>query len=270
MTKHQVALPDGAFLNAEIDGPKGAPWLVLSNSVLTDLRIWDAQVESLAANHRLLRYDQRGHGESSLPTSPMSFQEYGDDLLRLLDAFGVEDFCYVGLSMGVPTGLAAFSKNPERFAAFVAVDGVAKSAREAFWTERRETAEQKGMQEIATGTAARWLPGLPETASQVRDLIAMIGRAPIEGFAAATQALAHYDFFDTLPQVTVPFLGVAGADDGAMPELMRKQFGVIRNARFHDIPDAGHVPNYQSPDAFNEILLGFLEAHLAARSEEIN
>ena len=256
----RITLPDGSALQTRIEGPEGAPCLVFSNSVLTDLSVWDAQAAAFADRYRVLRYDQRGHGASDVTEGPMDFTRYGADLVALLDALDIARCTFVGLSMGVPTGLAAFAAAPDRFERFVAVDGISRSApgREAFWTERRDTARAKGMGEIAEGTAPRWMPGMaPDGLERLK---AMIAATPVEGFAAATHALASYDHSDVVPTLALPFLGITGAEDGAMPEAVRSQFGAVPGARFVDIPGAGHLPNFQSPDAFNAALTAFLEA----------
>ena len=255
-----IKLPNGGYLNARVDGPEGAPWIVFANSVLSDLTIWNAQVANLKDRFRLLRFDQRGHGRSTVPFGQLTFDDYGADLLSVLDDCGVDRCIFVGLSMGVPTGLAAYRAGPCRFNAFVAVDGMAKSmARAAFWTERRLTAQNIGMGEIADSTALRWLPGCAESSPTVMDAKRIIQTTSVEGFSAATHALEGYDYSDVLKTFAIPFLGIAGALDGTMPKTMPEQFGMIPNRDFHEIPAAGHIPNFQNPDAFNSVLGTFLD-----------
>lgn len=262
MTEARLQLSDGGALAYRVDGPADAPWLVFSNSVMTDLTVWDAQAALLSANYRILRYDQRGHGQSSLPTGAMDFAAYGRDLIELLDGCSVQACTFIGLSMGVPTGLAALMQQPARFTAFVAVDGVAQSApgREAFWTERRDTARSQGMEVIAGGTVPRWLPGVAAEDPRASRLQQMVADTPTEGFAAATHALQSYDLTPALPLMTCPFLGIAGQEDGTMPQAIRNQFGTLPQARFAEVPQAGHLPNFQCPDAFNAALTAFLSA----------
>ncbi|MEX1214689.1 alpha/beta fold hydrolase [Saccharospirillum sp.] len=271
MTQTQtVTLADGGTLNLRIDGPEGAPWVVMSNSVMTELSIWERQIGALSNRYQLLRYDVRGHGASSLPTCPMDFDCYGADLLAILDTCGIERCTFVGLSMGVPTGLAAYAVAPERFEGFVAVDGVARSApgREGFWAERRETARASGLASIATVTAERWMPGEPTDSPTLKALAAMVAATPVEGFATATHALQRYDYAAVVSRLTCRFLGIFGENDGAMPEAIRKQFGDLPGAAFAEIPGAGHVPNYQNPDAFNAVLGSFLDAAASEITKE--
>lgn len=265
-----VTLAGGGRLNLWVAGPEGAPWVVMSNSVMTDLSIWDGQARALSDRYQLLRYDQRGHGASSLPTGPMDFDDYGADLLVVLDACGIERCTFVGLSMGAPTGLAAYAVAPDRFEGFVVVDGVARSAagREAFWSERREAARTRGMASLASGITERWLPGEPAYGTAVTALAAMVAATPVEGFAAATHALQSYDYAAVVSDLTCRFLGIFGEKDGAMPEAIRKQFGGVPGAAFAEIPGAGHVPNYQNPYAFNAALGAFLDGAAPETSKE--
>ena len=256
------ALPDGNILNYRIDGPADAPWVVFANSVMTDLHVWQHQLDVLAARFRILRYNQRGHGKSTVGSATASFETYGADLLHLLDVLEIRSFHFVGLSMGVPTGLAVLATSPDRFLSFTAVDGVARSApgREAFWTEKREQAQSEGMATLARTTAERWLPSTPLGSNRYKSLVSMMKATPVDGFAAATRALQSYDLAAALERMTCPFLGIAGARDGAMPDAMRTQFSTVADARFVEIDDAGHLPNFEQPAAFNATLLEFLNA----------
>lgn len=257
----KITLPDGGFLRAQFySGPESAPVILLSNSVLTDMRIWDQQIAALNRFFPILSYDQRGHGLSSVSSTPMTFDDFGADVLTLLDAFDIHSCVFIGLSMGVPTGLAALRKSPQRFKAFVAVDGVAKSAagREAFWSEQRKTARNVGLEQLTSEIAQRWLPSENETAVGILELTKILAGTPVEGFAAATHALQKYDYTSELIKLDVPFLAITGENDGAMPEAMRQQFNSVPRARFEIIKHAGHVPNFQRPDDFNEVLLNFL------------
>lgn len=256
----RATLPDGGYLHAQIAGPATAPCVVLVNSIMTNMHVWDSQFEALSERYRVVRYDQRGHGRSGPPGELMTLDQYGADLLALLDICHIGRFAFVGLSMGVPIGLAAFSATPGRFDGFVAVDGVARSApgREAFWSERRTFARQNGMAALAADTATRWLAGALADVSQCQRLTEMIAATSVEGFAAATHALQCYDYSAVLPTLDCPFLGIAGAQDGAMPEAMRAQFSGIPGTQFALIERAGHVPNFQQPKAFNAALSEFL------------
>ncbi len=96
---------NGISFNCEIDGPEGAPWITFSNSLCTNVTMWDDQVAALKDDFRLLRYDKRGHGGTDAPEGPYSFDMLVDDVVGLWDALDIEKSHFVGLSMGGMTAL---------------------------------------------------------------------------------------------------------------------------------------------------------------------
>ena len=254
----------GYDLHAEASPPASgdAPWVVFGNSLVTDLSIWDAQAAALAGRYGVLRYDQAGHGRSGLPPGPVNFDVLGGDLLAVMDAAGVDRAVYVGLSMGVPTGLAAHRLAAERFVALVLSDGQAATAPggAAGWAERIEGARASGMDAFAAATAERWLTGGAGPELRAR-LIRMISATPFEGFALCATALKDYDYATELARIACPTLLIAGAEDGAMPEGMASRLKpAIAGAEMHVIEGAGHVPCLERPEAFSAILSRFLDA----------
>lgn len=232
-----------------------APWVVFGNSLVTDLSIWDAQVAALNGRFNILRYDQRGHGGSDLSPVAVDLDLLGSDLAALIDHQGISNAVYVGLSMGVPTSLAAYS--PGFFRGLVLIDGQAASALKAAesWQDRIDGALASGMPAFATATANRWLAGRDKWDR----LTAMIEATPVEGFTTAAAALKGYDYSAVLPYIDCPVLLMAGAQDGKMPETMQRMAQLIPASRFQLIDDAGHVPGFERPDAVNRHLLAFLE-----------
>ncbi|WP_347919196.1 alpha/beta fold hydrolase [Paracoccus marcusii] len=242
--------------------PSGdAPWVVFGNSLVTDLSIWDAQAQALSGRAGILRYDQAGHGQSGQPAGAVDFDQLGGDLLAVMDAAQVDRAVYVGLSMGVPTGLAAHRIAPDRFTALVFSDGQAATAPggAAGWTDRIRDARSRGMDAFAADTAARWLTA--GAASGVRErLIRMIAATPLKGFEACATALKDYDYRDQLERIDCPVLLVAGAEDGAMPASMAEKLRpAIAGARMQVIEGAGHVPCFEQPQAFTAALTAFLD-----------
>lgn len=237
-----------------------APWVVFSNSLVTDLSIWDAQAAALAGEYGVLRYDQAGHGRSGLPAHQIGFDDLGADLLAVMDAAEVQQAVFVGLSMGVPTGLAAHRLAADRFSGIVLCDGQARTAPggAAGWAERIEGARNAGMAPFAAATAARWLTDT--TAPEIHQrLEAMIGATSFDGFTLCATALMDYDYATELAQINCPTLLIAGAQDGAMPDSMAKNLkAAIAGAEMTLIPDAGHVPCFEQPAAFTATLTAFL------------
>ncbi|OYW88090.1 MAG: hypothetical protein B7Z23_13155 [Pseudomonadales bacterium 32-61-5] len=82
----EVVTGDGCRIAYRFDGPEAAPVLLLSNSLGTDLLMWEPQIKAWTARFRVLRYDQRGHGASAAPVGAYSLDRLGRDVVELLDA----------------------------------------------------------------------------------------------------------------------------------------------------------------------------------------
>src|SRR3984957_2844781 len=185
---------NGISINFEIDGPEGAPWLVLSNSLLTNLSMWDDQVADLKSSYRILRYDQRGHGGTQATEGPYSFDLLTADVIALLDMLGVKRAHFAGLSMGGMTALFLAQRHPQRFDRIVACDcGPASTPASAQqWQERIEIAARDGMGALVESTIGGWFPpdfvaAQPPVLDKVRQ---MIRSTPIAGFSGCAQGLS--------------------------------------------------------------------------------
>ena len=116
----------GARLRCRFDGAGDAPVVVLSNSLGTDLSMWDAQVPALTAHFRVLRYDTRGHGASAVTPGPYSIEQLGRDVVGLLDGLDIERALFCGLSMGGMTGMWLGVNAPERLRRLVLANTAAQ------------------------------------------------------------------------------------------------------------------------------------------------
>jgi 3-oxoadipate enol-lactonase len=251
---------DGLSFNCQMDGVEGAPWLVFSNSLLTNLSLWDAQVAAFAGRFRILRYDQRGHGATPVPPHVSSLDELIGDAAALLDALAVRDATFVGVSLGAATALGVAARRPDLVDRVIACDGQCRTApggAEA-WQGRVDFARQNGMAAVATATAARWfLPGFLSS-PQGDAARAMVANTPLGGFEACANALQTYDLTEDLPHIAQKTLLVLGAEDAAMRPGMTVIRGLLPHAEFVEIPEAGHLPNFEQPVAFNAALEDFL------------
>ena len=104
---------NGIRFHCRIDGRKDAPWLVFSNSLATNLSLWDGQIATFENSFRILRYDQRGHGGTEVPSEPCSFEQLVDDVVALLDALAIPRATFVGVSMGAVTALRLAARHAE-------------------------------------------------------------------------------------------------------------------------------------------------------------
>lgn len=140
-----------------LDGPADGPAVVLSNSVGSNLHMWEPQVKPLVDNgYRVIRYDSRGHGESPVPTGPYGVEDLGGDVLALLDRLGVESAHFVGLSIGGMTGIWLGVQAPERIRSLVLCCTSAQPGNTQMWLDRVNQVRTEGMAGIAEGSLHRW------------------------------------------------------------------------------------------------------------------
>src|SRR5258705_3103602 len=163
---------NGISINYQIDGPDGAPWLIFSNSLMTDLSMWDDQVAALKGSYRILRYDQRGHGGTEVTDGKYTFDMLTADVVALMDALAIKRAHFCGISMGGMTALFLAQRHPDRFDRVAACDcGPASTPAGAQqWQERIDLAADKGMRALAEVTIpARFPPEFVATKPPVLD-----------------------------------------------------------------------------------------------------
>lgn len=246
-----LSLADGHALAYAVTGPEGAPWLVLGNSLMTTQAIWAEQIAAFSGRFQVLTWDQRGHGGSAVPEGPLDMATLAADLVALCEALNVSGATYVGLSMGVPTGLTALPALGGRVTQLVLVDGLAASSGAAFWDERIAFARENGMTALAAQTAERWLPSGED---KRLELASMIASVPLEGFTACAHALRGYDARAAFEAFAGPVLLVAGEADARIVPGMQALADSKPGTRLALIPGAGHLPCFEAPVAFNALL----------------
>ena len=254
---------NGITFNYDIQGPEGAPWLAFSNSLATNLSMWDQQAAALKKSFRVLRYDQRGHGGTEATEGRYNFDLLAADVIALFDALSIERAHFAGISMGGMTALALAQKHPERLLSLAACDcGPASSpASSQQWEERIAIAEKDGMEPLVEATARRWFP--PEFIEQnpavFKNACEMIRQTPVKGFIGCAGALANYDLRPGLPGISAPTLLIVGTKDATVPGIKAIN-AAIAGSTLVELEGAGHLSNLEQPAAFTGALQQFLAA----------
>jgi 3-oxoadipate enol-lactonase len=254
---------NGISINYQIDGPEGAPWLIFSNSLLTDLTMWDQQVAELKDSFRILRYDQRGHGSTQVTEGKYTFDMLAADVVGLMDALGIKRAHFAGISMGGMTALMLAEKYRDRFDRIIPADcGPASTPAGAQqWQERIELAKEKGMAGLADVTIPRWFP--PEfvaTKAPVLDKVrAMIEATPFVGFAGCAAALSDYDLRPGLPDIANPTLLIVGTKDATVPGIKAIN-QAVPGSKVVELEGAGHLSNLEQPEKFSQSIRDFIQA----------
>src|SRR5690349_12516321 len=147
---------DDVDLYYQLEGERGRPVLVFSNSLGTDLRMWGAQAAALAPDYRVLRYDTRGHGRSSSGSAPVTLGRLGRDVLALLDHLDIERAHFCGISMGGMTGQWLGIHAAQRFERIALANTAARIGSAEGWHMRSGQVRREGMGLVADGAAGRW------------------------------------------------------------------------------------------------------------------
>lgn len=254
----------GGDIWTRVDGAVGAPWIVLSNSLGADHRMWDAQLPLLAPHFRVLRYDTRGHGRSATVSGAFGMDALVADLVAVLDAHGVAKADIMGLSLGGMTGLGLAVHHAARVNRLIVADARA-DAPEGFrqnFAGRIARVQEGGMAAIAEGTLESWLTAdwRAEHPDEVARVRAMILSHDPAGYIGCCTALMTLDYLRHLGGITAPTLYLGGdVDAGAAPEVMAAMAAATPGARHIVIPAAAHVANINAPDAFGAAIRHFLK-----------
>jgi 3-oxoadipate enol-lactonase len=205
---------NGITINYQVDGPDGAPWLVLSNSLATNLAMWEEQARELGRAFRVLRYDQRGHGATEAPAGRYAFDLLIADALALMDALAIRKAHFAGLSMGGATALGLAQQHPDRLDRVVVCDSPCQSTPTSSqqWEERIVIAQKQGMEALVEPTMTRWFPpevmkANPPHLDKVRQ---MIRTTPVNGFIGCAAALADHNYAAAVATVKRPVLFLVG------------------------------------------------------------
>lgn len=238
------------------------PLVVFSNSLGTDLRLWDALVPHLPAGLQVARYDKRGHGLSDLGEGAVSIEGLAEDASALIEVVGGGPCVFVGLSIGGLIGQALSAARPDLVRALVLVSTAAKIGTAEVWAERIAQAEAGGLEAIADGAMGRWFsPGFRAT-PELAVWRNMLVRTPARGWIACGRAIAASDLTTSTAALRLPTLVIAGEVDAATPPaLVESTARLIPGADFHVIPGVGHLPCVEAPEALAAILNPFLAEH---------
>lgn len=251
MTTHNIDAK-GATLSVHDEG--SGPALLMVHSLGLDHTVWDG-VCSRLPDHRIIRYDLRGHGASDAPDGPYSMGTLVADAEAVCDALDLRDTVIVGLSVGglIAQGLAV--KRLDIVRALVLSNTAAKLGQSGPWYDRAAAARDGGMEAVADATLKRWHLK-PVDISRAETLFRS---TPVEGYAATCEAIAGTDFFAPTSGLRLPTMGIAGDLDGSTPpDLVRETVDLIPGSEFHLIRGAGHLPPETHADAFAAHLMKFL------------
>jgi 3-oxoadipate enol-lactonase len=253
---------DGCRIHVEVEGPAQAPVLMLSNSLGTNLHMWDDQIAAFTRHFRLVRYDRRGHGRSDVPKGPYSMQQLGRDVLAILDGLGIAKINWCGLSMGGMVGMWLGANAPSRLDKLILSNTASYFPDKTIWDGRIKLVREKGLAAVVDGTIERWFTkpfreSAPDAVGRVR---AMFLATDPEGYIGCGEAIRDMDHRPLLAKINVPTLVIAGRYDLGTP-LEAGEFIAQHtpNAQLA-VLETAHIANVEEPQIYTDTVLNFLLA----------
>ncbi|MBY0533121.1 MAG: 3-oxoadipate enol-lactonase [Xanthobacteraceae bacterium] len=254
---------NGIKINYQIDGADNAPVLMMSNSLGTNLHMWDNQVAALAKRFRVVRYDTRGHGKTEAPLYPYTFAMLGQDAIALMDTLKLTKVRFCGLSMGGMIGMWLARNVPARIEQLVLCNTAAKFGLTEIWNQRIATVRTSGMKAITGAVIERWFTKefREKSPKEIDRIVEALHATKPEGYAGNCAAIRDVDQRWSIYEIKTPTLVIGGKHDPATPyeaaELIAKR---IPGAKLVGL-DAAHLSNIEQPDAFAKALNGFLKGY---------
>lgn len=253
---------NGIDIHYTIEG-KG-PVVTMSHCLACDLSLWDRQAQALRDRYRVLRFDTRGHGQTSTPPGPYSLDQMAEDVCGLLTGLGIDATHFVGLSMGGMIGQLFALKYPEMVQSLVLCDTTSQWPDGSWpvWEKRIRTVQAKGMNPVVEPTIERWFTApFRERRRDVTDRIRGLLRATSpEGYVGCCHAVAKINTTDGLGAIDCPALVMVGEEDPGTPVAMaRTMCQALPSAELAILNSASHLSNVEQPEEFNQVLLRFLD-----------
>ena len=255
---------NGISVHCEVSGREDQPFAALSHSLGSSMVMWEPQLPALEQRFRVLRYDTRGHGDSSASESPYSLDQLGDDAIALFDALDIGPVHWIGLSMGGMIGQNIALRHPERLLSLVLADTSAQVPQEAqaVWEDRIQAVRDGGMGMLAEATMQRWFTPayLREDPPAVMGIRAQFANTAVEGYVGCCRAIQGLDHLDRLGEITLATLIIVGAEDLATPVSAAEAMNArIAGSTIVVLDHAAHLSNIEQAVPFDQALANFFD-----------
>jgi 3-oxoadipate enol-lactonase len=263
MTTLQFAPVNGIRMAYRIDGPTDAPVVMLCNSLMSTLAMWEPQMPALLERYCVIRYDTRGHGQTDTTPGPYSIELLADDAAALIDHIGLGPVHFVGLSMGGMVGQQLAVRNPDKVMSLSLCDTASEMPTRAMWEDRFTTARAEGVAGLVEGTIKRWFVEsfIAREPAQIAWVRQFILDTKAEGYIACGSAVRDMSQTHILSSIAKPTQIIVGRDDPACTLAASQVLHAeIPGSVLFVIDDAAHLSNIEKPEEFNRLLINFIDA----------
>lgn len=258
----QVTTED-AQLRCEHTPRPGAPALLLINPLGASLEIWDDVFPVLSERYEMVRFDARGHGESTTgSTTELTMEQLARDALAVLDSCGIARAHLCGLSIGGMTAMQIATMWPDRVLKLALCSTSPYMHSRDTWSTRMEIVRKEGIAPLIDGILQRWLttPYRMAHPDQVERIRAMLLTVKPQGFIACAAAIRDMDQRQSIRAITATTLVIGGTQDpGTTPADHALIAASIPGAQLVML-EAAHLLHIERQQEFTETLLQFLAA----------
>ena len=253
-----------AQLHYELTGSGSGPCVAFSNSLGTNLEMWKPQMTAFETKYRVLRYDMRGHGGSSVPSGPYTIAQLGTDFLGLLDQLGLDQVIFCGLSIGGVIGQWLAAEAPQRIEKLVLCNTAAKIGSPETWNARIDQVRKEGLQSVADAVISRWFT--PDYAgshpAEVAEMRSVLISTNPDGYIACCEAIRDMDQREMVAKISVPTLIVAGDADPVTTVQDGKWLQQAIRGSELAVVHGSHISNIEASAEFNAAVLRFVGERL--------
>ena len=247
----------GMAVHVQVQGPPGAPPLLLLHSLGTSLHVWDPQAEALARTHRVIRFDLRGHGFSAPVPGEATMADFAADAFALLDHLGVNAAHLAGISIGGRIAMEMAATRPDRVLSLFLLDTALEFPPPETWQGRIDAVASGGMAAVAEGVMARWVADQASPSS--RALRAMLMGTPPEGYSSAAAALRDARAATLAGKLRGAAAVVVGELDQATPVASAEAIrDAIPGSTLTVLPGVAHIPTFEAAEAVTAALASHL------------
>lgn len=288
-----VVSADGSKIQVEVYGADDRPAVVLSHGWTCSIRFWAAQITDLAVDHRVIVYDQRGHGRTPPPADGgfgYSTDALADDLEAVLSATlkDGEKAVVAGHSMGGMTIMAAARRPAFRkhvAAALLCSTGCSllvteslivplRSGRMRTWLTRKLLGSPAPLGPV-TALSKRILRygtmGPGATAEQIAECARIVHACPRPARVAWSRVLDELDLEADVRELTVPTAIIVGSADRLTPPVHARtiEAGLPRSAGLTEVPGTGHMSPVEEPELVTARIRELVGAHLTTKEDAV-
>ncbi len=235
--------------------------LLLIHSLGTNLTIWDQVLEALSKEYNLLTLDLRGHGQSDPPTSTTSIKDYAMDVEQIIDHIGVGQLHVIGLCLGglIAQYLAIYKQT--KVGKLIVSNSAPKIGSKELWNERIDAFKEFGLEGLVDSTIERSFTESFKTLEieQIENFRKMFLTTSSEGYIAACESLRDEDLRTETKRIKAETLFIGGEEDQVVTAKYVEDHSLyIRNSKAYIMPGVGHLPCFEKPKEYVEIIRQFL------------